>query len=81
MLAISNRATSKRPGQCISETTTGLHLTVERLTNDLRRGLRKHRGSGAKRSQTAGMGMANFDIKDIAKQTLQFYEDTLAGRS
>jgi glycosyltransferase involved in cell wall biosynthesis/GT2 family glycosyltransferase len=55
-------------------------LTVERLTNDLRRVLENIAEAEQNAAKLREWVLANFDIKDIAKQTLQFYEDTLAGK-
>ena len=56
-------------------------LTVERLTNDLRRVLENMAEAEQNAAKLREWVLANFDIKDIAKQTLQFYEDTLWARS
>ena len=55
-------------------------LTVERLTGDLRYILQNPEEAEKNAKKLRTWARTNFDIKKIAQQTLQFYEDALADR-
>ena len=55
-------------------------LTVERLTDDLKFVLENPSKAKRNASKLRDWVIENSDIKHIAKKTIQFYEDTLAGR-
>lgn len=55
-------------------------LTVERLTDDLRHVLENQTQAEQNSTTLRKWVTKNFDIKKIAKQTLQFYDATISGR-
>ena len=55
-------------------------LTVERLTDDLRHVLENQTQAEQNSTTLRKWVTKNFDIKKIAKQTLQFYDATISGK-